>query len=168
MRVVAVCLGALMLLPLGCGEDEKDSSKEDSKAGAAEYRREGNALCRQAEKEVERLPQPTDPQGLGDYFDEGADVTQKYTKRFEALRPPADLRTLHQQAVRDNEEGIRYFRRLAREFRSSDNPTATFKAELPGLIRLVEKGNRISRRLGLNDCVEDLRDLQAQPGPSQS
>ena len=172
MRRAVPLLAVLMVLPLGCGEDEekegKPAAKESEKgAGAASYRREGNALCRRVRAEIDRLPEPSTPEELPELFDKSIDIGEKYSRPFEELDPPANLRGLHDEAVKDGDEELAYLRGVSKKMRAASDPAAVFKSELPRINRLIKKGNNQSRRLGLKDCVEDVTPA-AEQDPAQS
>ena len=188
IRVVAILVCALPLGATGCGgEDEPDREPaprpsaerpsggkrtgQDRPLTAAEYRRRGNRICREAEREAERIVEGLDPEdreSVVDVLRRTLSISESYDRRFARLRPPPRLSRLHQQAIRDGREVERVFRRLLRRAEGGDELRSVIRDMVRSLAPLVDRGNRTARALGLKDCVEPLTPPAADPGPERS
>jgi hypothetical protein len=151
-------LTAAALLAGSC--DDGEDSRADS------YRERGNAVCREAERAAEKVPEPTSETGFARYFERLLAVNEPFQKRFERLEPPEDLRSTHREAVREGRLQIHTIRKLVRQLRKSDDDAATLDVGLPVLLQMIERGNRLSRELGLKDCVQRVPVPGAEPAPS--
>jgi hypothetical protein len=112
------------------------------------------------------VPEPTSETGFARYFERLLAVNKPFQKRFERLEPPEDLRSTHREAVREGRLQIHTIRKLVRQLRKSDDDAATLDVGLPVLLQMIERGNRLSRELGLKDCVQRVPVPGPEPAPS--
>ena len=163
--LVPVVLASL-LLTAGCGgDDDSETGGGGDALTAAEYRKQGNALCREAKAEVERIPAPTTPGGLADYLEKTFDIAIESSEEFEGLNPPAQLREAHLESVRQTDEARAKFEAAVEAVRRSGNPIQTVQTELRKLAPLLEESERLNRELGLAECNE-IGAPSRQPDPS--
>jgi hypothetical protein len=146
MRPILLLLTCALALT-ACGDD-------DSALSAADYRKRANELCADGTREALRLDPPRSPQDLADYLQRALDLTGKYEDRFAELEPPNELESLHERALRLNDEFNRDFSRLIRRVRSADDPVATFQRGLQRLLPAFQRGDEINRRLKLDECLQ--------------
>ena len=152
----ALALGALVFPGCG-GDDDEDTGKEKGgPLSAAEYRKQGNDLCRDAISKAGEVPPPKSPDGIADYTERVFDVASSYNDDFEALEPPKELRRDHEEAVRLSEETEQETDELVERLRRSENPTAAVGREFRRLLRspAFKRSLRVTRRLGLEECLE--------------
>jgi hypothetical protein len=131
----------------GCGEDE---------SAADRYRDDATALCEEAKREVNALPQPGTPAEVEPYLRDGLELTRDYDNRFRALEPPEELRDEHDQAVRLSDRGQRLLDGIVDDLAAGEPPAEVFEAALPRLLRYTRQSNRLARDMGLPECVEPL------------
>ena len=152
----ALALTAL-LTAAGCGDDDEDTQKEEGGAlSAAEYRKQGNALCRDAISKAGKVPPPQSPDEIADYTERLFDLAHSYNDDFEALEPPKELRRDHEQAVRLSEDSKQETDELVKRVRRAKNPAAAVQREFRRLARspTFKRSLGVTRRLGLKDCLE--------------
>lgn len=81
MRRALLLSTALLLAACGGGDDEK-----------AAYVEQANALCAEAQADVEALTVPTTPDGFAPYAEDLVGIVEQAQTELEALTPPADDR----------------------------------------------------------------------------
>jgi hypothetical protein len=140
---VALALGAAGLT--ACGGDEGLSK--------AEYLKQGNALCRQANADLKKIAPPSDLAGLKDYVTKAKGVTTKAVDKLDALEPPEDLRADHDAHVADGRKVIAMADRLGDAAASQDQ--AAFERLTKEGDRMDEVSDKRAERMGLTDCAED-------------
>ena len=154
--LVAVLAGAALLVPAGCGgdDDEETSGSEGGPLTAAEYRKQGNALCKDALSAVERIPVPSSEGQIGDYLERVFDASEGLTDDFEKLDPPAQLRADHEQAVELSRKSEDQFDAIVERVRESGDPRAATLRELRKLAPEIERSEELNEKLGLDECNE--------------
>ncbi len=122
----------------------------------AEYQEQGNAICARAIDEVEDVPEPRSPDAIADYVQEAFGLALEANEELAALGPPDALRADHEKLVKLSEGGEAELDRLVEQIRRADDPRATFLRELRKTLEdpEVEQGREITRRLGLDECLE--------------
>ncbi len=140
---LALAIGASGLS--ACGGEEGLSK--------AEYVKQANALCRQANADLSKIAAPSDVAGLKDYVAKAKRVTVTAVDKMAALEPPEDLRADHDAHIADGRKVIAMADELGAAAASNDQ--AAFQ-------RLSERGDRMdevsdkrAERMGLTDCAED-------------
>lgn len=164
--LAAALAGAALVTGAGCGGDDSEGEKSGGGAlTAAEYRQQGNALCKKAASEVEGILAPSSPEGLPDYLEKVFGASKKVTDEFVKLEPPQELRADHEQAVKLSLESEKIFDALIERVREAPNPQAAVLRELRTLAPELEKAEKVNTRLGLDECNETGPPAQ-QPDPS--
>jgi hypothetical protein len=72
---------ALAVLP-ACGEDEPDGVSPE------EYRAEVEAICAEAEREREALPEPTTLEAYPEFLEQGIAQQRRFLDRLQSVEPP--------------------------------------------------------------------------------
>jgi hypothetical protein len=137
----------VLAVAIGCGSGEPS---EDA------YRDEVNALCAEAEKQSESLPQPGSPAGLESLVGKSAELAREYHRRLAIVDPPAELEDRHRESLRLSRQGVRLLEDLEEELSVGGRQRKTFELFLPDVVRITEESNRLAREMGLDDCVEPL------------
>jgi hypothetical protein len=137
---LAACAG-------GCGGDD---------TSADEYRDDANALCAEAKREAEALPQPGSAAEVESYLRDALELNREYDDRFSALEPPEELRDQHEEALRLSRRGERLLEGVADDLAAGEPPAEVFAESLPRLLRFSRQSNRLARQMGLPECVEPL------------
>lgn len=151
----------------GCGGDEEsgDGASGDGPLTAAEYRKQGNALCKDALREVEAISAPKSPDAIAGYLEEVFDISERVNDEFAGLEPPDELRADHERAVELGEESEKTFDGLLERVRDASNPQAAVREEFPKLAPELEEAQKLNSRLGLDECNE-IGAPSEQPAPS--
>ena len=164
--LVAVLAGAALLVPTGCGgDDEGNAASEAGPLTAAEYRKQGNALCEEAIRDAERIPVPSADEEIADYLEQLFDSSEGVTDDFEKLDPPEELSADHEKAVELNRETESKFDAIVDRVRRSDSPRTAALRELRELAPEIERGEALNEKLGLDECNE-VAPAPEQPAPS--
>jgi hypothetical protein len=141
-------LALVVAMAAGCGGDD----------AAERYRREANAICREAQRAARDVPAPGTAKGLADALENALAKARRLDRRLDRLDPPEELEADHRANLGDSRRGRRLFEQLVAELRSADGEAAggeILKRRLPALARLIERGNARARRMGIEDCVAD-------------
>jgi hypothetical protein len=144
---VALAAVAVAASAGGCGEDE---------SAADRYRDDASALCAEAKREVNALPEPGTPAEVEPYLRDGLELTRDYDNRFRDLEAPEELRDKHDQAVRLSDRGQRLLEGIVDDLAAGEPPAEVFEVALPRLLRYTRESNRLARDMGLPECVEPL------------
>jgi hypothetical protein len=127
-----------------------NSGSDGDQLTADEYRERGNRICREAERDAERL----ESAGIREQLDLSADAAEKYQRQLKQLKPPDELREKHDQAVQKGREAVDLLRR-AQEAAAGERPGTDLLELVDEFDRVVREGNAIVRELGLTDCVAE-------------
>jgi hypothetical protein len=151
----------------GCGGDEKsdDGASGASPLTAAEYRKQGNALCKEAVREVGAIPEPNAPDEIAGYLEEVFDASEQVNDEFVKLQPPEELRADHERAVELGEESQKTFDGVIERVRAASDPQAALREEFRELVPELERAQKLNTRLGLEECNE-IGPPSEQPAPS--
>jgi hypothetical protein len=156
-RHLAVLAAAALLGAAGCGDDDQSESG---------YREEANAICDEAERKLEELPQPSTIDDLEGYLRQGIEISKEYDRSFRALSPPAELRAQHRRAIRLSRRGERLIETLVDDLAAGEPPLKTLQRALPKLDDIARESNSLARRMKLPDCVMPLSVPGRPPEPS--
>ncbi len=151
----------------GCGGDE-ESGDDASSGGAlttAEYRKQGNALCKDAVREVGAIPVPNAPDEIAGYLEEVFDASEQVNDEFVKLQPPEELQADHERAVELAEESQKTFDGVIERVRDVSDPQAALREEFRKLVPELERAQKLNTRLGLEECNE-IGPPSDQPAPS--
>jgi len=152
-RLATSVLTALALVTAaGCGGDDEESGA----LSKAEYREQGNTLCREAGTEVEDIDPPSSPDEIADVLERIFDVSDSYTDDFEALEPPAELQDAHDESLRLSDDTKELTDRLVERVREADDPQVAARREFVKLVetREFKRSQELARELGLDDCLD--------------
>ena len=158
LRIGTVLSLAIAGLP-GCGGGDSGGALSE-----AEYRKQGNAICKSAIKRATDVPLPRSPDDLADYLEEVFALTDDANTEFKALDPPESLKKDHDLALKAAEGQEGKLDALVDRVRGSDNPQATVMSEYKKLAPDLKEDIELSRRLGLEECLKS----PGTPDPSES
>ena len=140
-------LGATAALA-GCG------SSGDGRSSAADYRRQATKICEDANQRAGALKRPRDLPGLRNYLDRTLAIVQEDTDRLRRLKPPAELQTGHDAALRAQAAAIKQLRSLRRQLDVAKPSVKSLQAGLDDVQRLGDQADRRFRDLGLERCAD--------------
>ena len=165
--LVAVLAAAGLLMPAGCGgdDDEEKSGSEGGPLTAGEYRKQGNALCKEGIREVERIPTPSSEDKIADYLEQVFGIAADANDDFAKLDPPEELRTDHEQAVKLARESEDVSDAFVERVRESDDPRAAILSGFRKLAPEIKRSEELNEKLGLDECNE-VGPSPEQPGAS--
>jgi len=115
---------------------------------------QGNALCKEAVREVGRIPAPSSEAEIADYLERLFDVSEDVTDEFTDLDPPEELRADHERAVALGEELEGKFDGVVDRVREAARPRAAAARELRQLAPDIARAEELNERLGLEECNE--------------
>lgn len=159
LTAALACLA--LVAATGCGGDDESGGALTK----AEYREQGNAICKGALREAEGIPAPTSPEDLGDYLEKVFDSVEESNDEFVELEPPEELRADHERAVKLGEELEKGTEGLVERVRDASDPQAAIQREFRKLGPLLARGEKVNARLGLDDCNK-VGPPPEQPAPS--
>ncbi len=151
----------------GCGGDE-ESGNDASSGGpltTAEYRKQGNALCKDAIREVRAIPVPKSPDAAVGYLEKVFDTSERVNDEFAQLEPPEELQADHERATELSEEVEESFDGVIERLREASDPQEALRDELRKLVPELERAEKLNTRLGLEECNE-IGLPSEQPAPS--
>jgi hypothetical protein len=133
-----------------CGNDD---------SAAREYREQASALCRDALRKAEEIPLPSSPQQIEPVLRDTLRLSRSFTKRLEALEPPAELADLHARSDRLNQRAEELTQQVVDDLAAGGAPQELLTEYYAKLLDIAKRDNQLARKLGLPDCVTPL------PGP---
>jgi hypothetical protein len=139
---LALVLAAAALLPVACGGDEPT---------VAEYREQGNRVCRDVARESRAGPQDLEAPAA---VEANIKSAEDFQRRLDALEAPEELRERHDRVVALGQENLDLLKRARKSLDESrvDEYRLLVEEELPAL---AEKGNDAFLELGLDDCAPE-------------
>ncbi len=151
----------------GCGGDEEsgDGASSGGPLTTTEYRKQGNALCKDAVREVEAIPVPKSPDAIAGYLEEVFDTSEQVNDEFVKLQPPEELQADHERAVELSKEFEKTFDGVIERVRGASDPQAALRDEFRKLVPELETAQKLNTRLGLEECNE-IGPPSDQPAPS--
>ena len=160
MRPIALLLAAALIA--ACGSDGEDS-------GLREYRDRVERLCREGEREAERLADRFggEVEDALPFFRETLERAREDQERIERLDPPDALADEHERSIDLGRRAIEGLEKMVDGLEEATDPAAVLRREFPPLLRLVDKSNELAREMKLDDCVvEPVPPEARQPAPS--
>ena len=104
-KTKALILPALagLLLAAGCGGDDNGGGDRLSKD---EYTKQATAICTESQKKTDALKEPTKPEEVKTFLQQGIDITRENVNKFKDLNPPEDLQDEHDAAVKAEQQAL--------------------------------------------------------------
>jgi hypothetical protein len=125
----------------------------DDGLSRADYVKQANEICRDANAQLGKIAEPTDVAGLATYVNEAKDVTGAAVDKMAALEPPEEMSADHKAHVADGRKVLAMAGGLAQAASSGDQDEFQ---------RLSQQGDRLDKtadaraeRMGLTDCADD-------------
>jgi hypothetical protein len=133
-----------------CGNDDSP---------ARDYREQASTLCRDALSKAEEVSPPSSPRQVEDLLRDTLRLSRSFTKRLEALEPPAELADLHARSTRLNERAEELTEQVVDDLATGGAPHDLLSEYSAKILEIGKRDNELVRKLGLPDCVTPL------PGP---
>ena len=143
-RLTIAALSAAVLALAGCGED---------RLSQAEFAKQGDALCAEAERKAEALGEPRDLQGVARQLDELVKISEDAKRRFSELKPPEDKQAAFDGYLQSIQRQIDKAKQLRDA--ASRNDEAALRSELANIDQLEQDSRNRARELGLNGCASE-------------
>lgn len=139
---------ALAAALAGCGGEETLST--------GEYREQLRRICVDAERQSERVEQPTraTPEAIADYLARLRDVNVRTIERVERLEPPDELKSAHDRALRANREGRQKVEAVIDELQAGGDPTKVLTEAREGLRQSSDAAKEATRDIGVPECAD--------------
>lgn len=146
----ALALAALMPVIAACGSD-------DDGPGDA-YRSDLKKICEETGRQTAKIEQPTgaDPAALRRYLEEQEAAAKAQNQKLHDLKPPGDLKSAHDDALKAAEQTVDLFSNTAREIKEGASRAALAKALGP----LQSEGADLNKRaqtaldkIGVPECT---------------
>lgn len=122
---------------------------------AEDYRADAGKICRDAAAATERIEAPTrsTTPAIVDYFERLVGVTDRATERFDALDPPQDLETAHDEVVAANRSAGDEVREIVAALERGQDPEAVLGTAQQRIEQATERANAAAERLNVPDCT---------------
>ena len=147
MRALATAIVAVGVAVLAaCGGDEGGLS-------AGELRRQADAICADAEKKVDAVPEPRSVDDVETYFDRVIPIVRDQTSRLQELDPPEDLQEDWDRAMDLNEETLEAAEEAQQAAEDGDADEVQKALDRAG--KNEEELDRLAARLGLKTCGDE-------------
>jgi hypothetical protein len=147
MRLASIT-GLLVAAAVGlgaCGGDDGLSK--------ADYVKQANAICRDANTQLGKIAEPTDVAGIATYVASAKKVTSVAVDKMAALEPPEELRADHKAHVADGRKVVTLADDLAAAAKSGDQ--AAFQRISQQGDRMDQTSDARAKKMGLGDCADD-------------
>ena len=128
----------------------------------AQYRARVNRLCRQERAYLDDLGDPSTADQIERYLRQTLAYSRKREPLYEALRPPSELRADHGAFLQVSRTFESEVEDVLERIDAGGDPVAAFTEAARPLLRLADRGNRLARRMRVNDCVVPIPDPAAQ------
>jgi hypothetical protein len=149
-RNATVVMGVACVLLAGCG----GSSSSPAASAPPAYLASANAICSQQVGKLDKLPQPTTPEGATSYLPKALAIMQIEETQLTALRVPADKQAQLKAGLASEEELSKVLSGLLHKLRSGI-------VEISSLGELQTRSNALKadvdahfRQAGLDRCAE--------------
>lgn len=147
MRRALALLPLLALLAAACG----GGGNETGPMPRAEYTRKANAICAEAERKLDALGGFKSYDELSKEMKLGEQALRKSVADLRKLRPPANLRTGHEEFVSLQQETADIAASISVAAGEDDNLEMQKQAERAD--KVTVSANEAARKIGLEGCV---------------
>ena len=150
MRRIAVLVVLLVLLP-GCGGSGDSGGTDDT----ATFAKQADAICTRFKARIKRVPQPKDPNNLGQvavYLERTLPPSRRLTIDLAALQPPEKDAKTYAQFLGVLREEIATVEQ-AQADAQAQNAVAMRKTFVQSQLATL-KARRLGRKLGLTVCAQ--------------
>lgn len=142
----ALVLTTAMVLLAGCGGGGGLS--------ASDYRAQAGRICKDAEKRTGALTQPKSLPDLRRYVDQTLTIAQQDTDKLSSLKPPSDLKSDHDAAVKAQQSAVDKLRAVKTELAKSKPSTTALQQGLAAIRTAGTQANARFRTLKVPACAK--------------
>ena len=143
----ALAGAALMLGACGGGDSGGD------RLSSAEYTKQATAICTSSEKKTNALKEPTKPEEVKAFLQQGIDITQENLDKFKALNPPENLQDEHDAAVKAEQQALDKLQQITDDLKGEAADAATVQKAQPELERISKDVDAKLKAAGLSKCA---------------
>ncbi|MGD9572764.1 MAG: hypothetical protein AB7V62_12810 [Thermoleophilia bacterium] len=143
-------IGATAIIA-GCGGGSDTLSAE-------EFRSQADAICADANREIEALAEPTSPDGYVAYIRSALPIQQGQLDKLKALEPPEDLQASFDTGVTAIEQQITAIQGAADRIEAGEDAQTVIAEVDPQIDALNEQSDAAAQSLGLTVCGSDQGD----------
>jgi ABC-type Fe3+-hydroxamate transport system substrate-binding protein len=156
MRKIAMALLTTVALA-ACTEEEPNSesnrNSEGSALSKAEYIAQADAVCKEAETDINALDPPATSNDLDNYAAEVTDISDEAISDLRALRPPPADAEMLGQIVDNIERSIELLPDYVRATQAQDGPQMRdLEAQLQGI---QDETTQLAHDYGFEECGGD-------------
>ena len=151
----AVPRRALSVLALGVVALAAACGGSDSGSGALEpdeLRKQADAVCAEAEEQLDALGEPTDPAEIPRYVAEARVLGATQLEKLEALEPPEELAQDYGQALELLSERQELIDGLSEEIAAGADPVAAIQSAPERIEEIDQELDALAREIGLTEC----------------
>lgn len=150
-----VAVGATVLIA-GCGGGSDSLSAE-------EFRAQADAICADANREIEAIAEPTSAEQFLTYIQAALPIQRAQLDRLAALEPPDDLQAGFDAGVAAIRQQIDAIDGAGARIEGGEDATAVVAEVTPTLESLNEQSDAAAQSLGLTVCGSDANETPTTP-----
>lgn len=152
MRLSLAATFAISVLALGlaCGGDDDGGADKLSKA---EIGKQANAICKEFDKKIAAVPQPTGARNPGTaaaYADQTRPIVRQAIAKLDALEPEESIEKDWTIFIAKQKEAANLLDDLVQQIKERD---AGAQETLGQINAVAEDGNAAAKRLGADSCA---------------
>jgi hypothetical protein len=130
-----------------------DGGGDGGRLSLEEWVARADAVCAQAERELEALGEPATPAELADLAEEAVSISERQLGRLRELRPPQDAEEDYASMIDLTAEQIAISRTIADEAEEGD--TARIQALVREAEALIDEAGTLAAKYGFEECAAD-------------
>lgn len=145
--ILALALGAVALAAACGGGDSSSEALEP-----VELREQADAICAEAEEQLDALGVPTDPAEIPRYVAEARALGATQLEKLEELEPPEELAEDYARALELLAERQELIDDLSDEITSGADPVVALQSAPERIEEIDQELDALAREMGLTEC----------------
>jgi hypothetical protein len=154
LLAVAV-LGLLGGLLAGCGGGSGGGSSSQAALGEAAFRQQAAAICQDARRRLQAVPQPGSPSAIGTTLEQQVPIAEDRLDRLASLAPPSELRDTYSETISLLRQQVELARGVRDAIAGGGNPGAEVAKISKEQGRLTRELDARADALGVPQCRSD-------------
>lgn len=154
--LAAVAAAAVVIA--GCGDDGGSGLSAD------EFRERADAICADAERQIDGLEEPTSAEGLLPFLRSGLEIQNTQLEALKGLEPPEDMTGTFDEAVALLEDQQDEITAAADRIEAGEDAQAVIQEVDPKIDEINDEADAKARELGLTVCGAEDDDEDAGTG----